>query len=360
MNEKRIERIIENMRKEKVSQVIITSTPDVYYVLGNKIHPGERMMALYMNDKGEKKFIVNEIVADLSEISGVELHPFKDEHNPIDILAGMVDEKAPLAVDKFWDAHFLIELMEKMPGLKPVNSKIVDEVRMQKGQDEVQRMRKAADIVDETVLEIVEYMKNHPDASEQEICDELGKGFEKRGAEGHSFEPIVAFGPNGANPHHMTDTTSRLKKGDTIIIDTGCVNDGYCSDTTRTVFFGEPSEEARKIYNIVKEANEKATAKVRPGVKMCEIDRAAREHIENAGYGEYFTHRTGHSIGMEVHESPSVSSTDETVLKEGMAFSIEPGIYIPGKLGVRIEDIVVVTADGHEVLNKTSKDLRTI
>ena len=134
------------------------------------------------------------------------------------------------------------------------------------------------------------------------------------------------------------------------MIDMGCRKDRYCSDMTRTFFCGEPEPEYAAIHDLVREANEKAEAMIRPGVRFCDIDRAAREHIEAGGYGPYFTHRLGHSIGLEDHEFGDVSSVNTDTVKAGMTFSVEPGVYLPGKFGVRVEDLVLVTEDGHEVL----------
>ncbi|HIX82898.1 MAG TPA: aminopeptidase P family protein, partial [Candidatus Erysipelatoclostridium merdavium] len=172
----------------------------------------------------------------------------------------------------------------------------------------------------------------------------------------NSFEPIVAFGANGANPHHENDD-SQLKPGDSVIIDMGCKYHGYCSDMTRTVFYKEVSEEAKKVYQLVRKANEAAEAMIKPGVKLCDIDKTARDIISEAGYGKEFNHRLGHFIGRDVHEYGDVSVNFDLEVKEGMTFSIEPGVYLPGKFGVRVEDLVLVTKDGCQVLNSYSKDL---
>lgn len=152
----------------------------------------------------------------------------------------------------------------------------------------------------------------------------------------------------------------KIQKGDFILFDLGVVYKGYCSDITRTVAFGEPDEEKRKIYETVKKAEQAAIDLVRPGVKARDLDKAARDVITDAGYGEYFTHRLGHGLGISVHEFPSITGTNELELQEGMVFTIEPGIYNPEVTGVRIEDDVVVTADGVEVLTKFPKELRII
>lgn len=360
MNEQRIQRIIERMKELNVNQAIITSTPDLFYTLGKWIESGERMIVLYLNTNGDKKLIINKIVTNLNDINGVEILPYTDDDNPLEILSNVINKREPLAVDKFWSAHFLIELMEKIPQLKVINSKAVDAVRMEKDIIEKNLLQEAADVVDKAVTDLIAYIKSNPEITENNAAKKLKDIFASYGTYEYSFDPIIAYGENGADPHHTTDSVSKLKKGDSIVIDIGGRTNLYCSDTTRTVFYDHCSEEAKKVYDTVKAANLAAISVVKPGVRFCDIDRAARKLIEDAGYGKYFTHRTGHSIGIEDHENPSVSSTDETIVREGMAFSIEPGIYLPGKFGVRIEDIVIVTKDGCDILNKTSKELTVI
>ena len=177
------------------------------------------------------------------------------------------------------------------------------------------------------------------------------------GADGHSFSPLVGFGPNCAKGHHEPDDTV-LKEGDTVLFDVGCKKDDYCADMTRTFFYKKvPCEKHREIYNLVRRANEAAEAMLKPGVRLCDVDRAARQVIEDAGYGPNFTHRLGHFIGLEVHDFGDVSSANQAVAEVGNIFSIEPGIYVDGEVGVRIEDLVLITEDGCEILNSYSKEL---
>ncbi|MCF3136004.1 aminopeptidase P family protein [Streptomyces olivochromogenes] len=167
---------------------------------------------------------------------------------------------------------------------------------------------------------------------------------------------IVGSGPNGANPHHEVGDRV-IEHGDMVVLDFGGLRDGYGSDTTRTVHVGEPTEEERKVHDIVRAAQEAGFAAVRPGVACQEVDRAARTVIADAGYGEYFIHRTGHGIGVTTHEPPYMIEGEEQVLVPGMCFSVEPGIYLPGRFGVRIEDIVTVTGDGGRRLNNTTREM---
>ena len=173
------------------------------------------------------------------------------------------------------------------------------------------------------------------------------------GARKQVFFTFGPYGDHGGVPHGVPGERT-LKAGEAVVVDMGCVVDGYCADMTRTFFVGENTEQ--EIYDTVLRANLAGIAAVKPGIPFQEIDLAARKIIEDAGYGEYFIHRLGHGIGMEVHEPFDVSATNETIVREGMCFSIEPGIYIPGRVGIRIEDLVCVTKDGCRVLNAYPKD----
>ncbi len=350
----RLERILKEMELNNIPQMLISSPAAIFYLTGKWIDSGERMMALYINIRGDKKFIINELFP-IHEDLGVDLVWYKDVDDAIEILSKYTNSNETLGVDKNWPSHFLIRLMDINGAAKYVNgSAIIDKIRMIKDNEEKDFMREASKINDKVMGEIINYISL--ETTEKRVCDILGDLYENAGTQGFSFSPIVAYGANGANPHHDTDN-STLKLGDSIIVDTGCKKNNYCSDMTRTFFYGEPSDEARKVYNIVLEANLKAISSVKPGVRFCDIDKAARDTIESYGYGKYFTHRTGHSIGIEVHDFGDVSAANEDVVKPGMIFSIEPGIYIQGVVGVRIEDLVMVTEDGCEVLNGYSKDL---
>ena len=170
---------------------------------------------------------------------------------------------------------------------------------------------------------------------------------------------MVGSGPNGANPHHEVSERT-IEDGDMVVLDFGGLQDGYGSDTTRTVHVGEPTEEERGVFEVVRRAQQAAFVAVRPGVACQEIDRVARKVISDAGYGEYFIHRTGHGIGLTTHEPPYMVEGETRALEPGMCFSVEPGIYLPGRFGVRIEDIVTVTEDGGRRLNNTSHELHIV
>ena len=249
-----------------------------------------------------------------------------------------------------------IGLIDKKAGSAFVNgSEIVDRVRMVKDAEEIKLMREASRLNDLAIGRVIELMKE--DYDEVEMERKLSEIWEELGADGHSFEPIIGYGANAADPHHSITKGSHKKPGDSIVIDMGCLYKSYCSDMTRTVFYKSVSDEGRNVYEITRDANLKAIDKVKPGVTFAELDAAARDYITDHGYGKYFTHRLGHSIGIDIHEPGDVSAANTEQVVPGRIFSIEPGIYLPGNLGVRVEDLVLVTEDGCEVLNHFTKDL---
>jgi len=189
--------------------------------------------------------------------------------------------------------------------------------------------------------------------TEWEISGLIRQEAEKLG-QGVAFESIVCAGRNGAECHHHPDNTA-LRKNQLLLLDLGVKVDHYCSDMTRTTFFGKPGALYQKIYQIVRDANRKAISRIKPGVTCEEIDKVARDHISKAGYGKYFGHGLGHGLGLEVHESPNFSAGNKTVLKPGMVMTVEPGIYLPGRLGVRVEDVILVTRSGCDVISSADR-----
>lgn len=355
MKATRIKKVLEAMEKQGLEQIIVTAAPSIFYLTGKWISPGERMIALYLNRNGEHKFIVNKLFPVYEDL-GVDILWYSDIEDPINLLCTVVDKEKALGVDKNWPAHFLINLMNRNGAKGFVNSSpIIDRLRMIKDEEEIELMKKSSKINDKVMKELWSNLKEG--YSEKYYCNLLAELYEREGVNSFSFSPIIATSPNGADPHHKSGK-SLLKKGQSIVIDMGAVYNYYCSDMTRTIFFGEePSKDHAEIYNVAKEANLKAISKVKDGVKFSDIDKAARGHIEDAGYGDYFTHRTGHSIGIECHDFGDVSSVNNEEIKAGMIFSIEPGIYLKDNFGVRIEDLVLVTKDGCEVLNSVTKDI---
>ena len=243
---------------------------------------------------------------------------------------------------------------------KDLNSEVIalnsvfEKLRMVKSEEEINKIKEAVKITDETFSEIVEFVK--PGMTEIEVKVFIEGRQILKGASGQSFDPIVSANTQSALPH-ADPTNNVINEGDILTVDFGCVYDGYCSDMTRTFFVGKPREEKLiEIHNIVNETMNMQIKMIKPGIKCNEVDKLGRDYITSKGYGEYFIHGTGHSFGMDIHEAPYLNQSDTTILEEGMIVTVEPGIYIEGLGGVRIEQDVVVTKDGYEVLNKSSID----
>lgn len=356
MTSERLTKVLRNMELMGLKQLVVSSPYSICYLTGKKIAPGERMLALLIRDTGDMTLFANQLFA-LSPFEGVELKEYSDTDDCVGILASYIAPGA-LGVDKDWPCRFALPLIERRRDVNVLlGSRAVDDARMLKTKDEIDLMRKSSRLNDLVIEKAI--AKVAGGATENGVAEAYKNAAIQMGAQGESFSSLICFGANCAEPHHDTDDTL-LKKGDSVILDVGLLLGGYCSDMTRTVFFGEPSEEAKKVYDIVLEANRAGRAAVRPGVPLRDVDRAARRVIEEAGYGKYFIHRTGHGIGLEVHEFPDVSQSSDAVCQPGMTFSVEPGVYLPGRFGVRIEDLVAVTEDGCETLNENSKDMRVI
>ena len=355
MDREKLKRIYKKMEERNLSQMIITDPPAIFYLTGKWIHPGERMLALYISTKGKERFFVNRLFP-IEEDLGVEIQYFDDTEDSVELLSQVVDKESPLGVDKTWPARFLLRLQELKAASSYVNgSVIVDKVRQIKDKDEQEKLIQSSLLNDAVMAELIPYVvKGHTEKELNAIAREL---YKKHGASDVSFDPITAYGRGAADPHHETDDT-KGKRGDCVLLDIGGVLDNYISDMTRTVFLGEVSERHKEIYQIVRDANLRGIAMAKPGNRMCDVDLACRNYIEEKGFGKYFTHRTGHSAGIEDHEVGDVSSVNEEIIEVGQCFSVEPGIYIPEEnIGVRVEDLVLITEDGCMVLNHYPKDL---
>ena len=357
MNKERIDGVVANMKEAGLDYLLISEPSSIDYLIDYVNNPGERMYVLMLGTKGDHKLFFNKLFF-VDKDLGIDIVWHSDVDDATQTIVDNLKDAKKIGVDKHWSANFLLDLMEKLPDVKFVNgSKCVDYKRMVKDDHEQQLMIEASRINDQAIHEVIHQVSLG--LSELEVAAKLGDIYSKFGGEGNSFDAIIAYGANGANPHHENDA-SCLKPGDSIIIDMGCKYQGYCSDMTRTVFYKEVSQEAKEVYELVKAANEAAEAMIKAGVRLCDIDKTARDLITKAGYGKEFNHRLGHFIGKDVHEYGDVSVNFDLEVQEGMIFSIEPGVYLPGKFGVRIEDLVLVTKDGCKVLNSYTKDLIVI
>ena len=254
----------------------------------------------------------------------------------------------------YMSADILRRYEEKLPcELVPAQA-LLDELRSSKDADELDAMRKAQAITDAAFREILNFIR--PGMTEQEVAARLVYEMLRRGAQRTSFDPIVAAGPNGSKPHAVPGSTV-IEKGMFVTMDFGCVLDGYCSDMTRTVAVGHPTGEMEQVYNTVLQAQLAGITAARAGIPGQDIDAAARKIISEAGYGEYFSHSFGHSLGLEIHESPNAAPSEQRILPVGAVISAEPGIYLPGRFGVRIEDVLILTENGCEDITASPKNL---
>lgn len=356
MNEARLARVFDNMRQQQITQILVTDTASIYYLTGLWVEPHERMLALYLELDGRQALFGNEIFGLTACDTGMELCTHTDSQNPVEALAQTV-RPGPIGVDKFWPSKFLIGLMQLRADITPVHGSLpVDLARMYKDEQEIAALRHASAVNDRVVQGAIAAV--HDGATEQELASLVNRLYLQNGADKEG-EQLVCFGANAADPHHSAGP-DLLKEGDGIVFDLFTPIGRYWCDMTRTVFYRGADEEQKRVYELVRRANQAAEEAIRPGLPLCEIDAIARRVIEEGGYGPRFTHRLGHGIGLNCHEPPDVSAASTAVAAPGMVFSVEPGIYLPGRLGVRIEDLVLVTETGCEVLNKASKELQIV
>ncbi|MEF3304628.1 M24 family metallopeptidase [Paenibacillus sp. GYB003] len=339
--------------------IIVASPANLFYFTGVWIEAHERLLALAVR-RGERPVLVAPDLhrGELDRL-GIETVYWRDGADAAALLAGTLRADGVVAVDDGWPSGHLIALMRHRPSLRWTGGgSLLGALRQVKDRHELDRIRESASALNRVMEAFVPQIR--VGRSEAELLELLLELWKREGIRELSFDPTVATGANGANPHHAPGD-SVVREGDFLIVDTGGILNRYCSDMTRTFSVGEPSEEQRNVYELVKQAHLAGVRAVRPGATLAEVDRAARGVIEAGGYGPYFVHRTGHGLGIDVHELPAVQDGNDTVIVPGMVFSIEPGVYLPGKFGVRIEDIVIVTETGCESVNAAvSKELTVL
>lgn len=342
MNE-RIVKLQNALLAQNIDLVAIGPTTNMRYLAGYAPHPDERLCLLLITADKVKVVMPALNVENWLAHTSIEPITWEDSEGPARALtAALSDLPAPkrLAFDGATRADFLIPLLETTQPEQVLSANsLIAPLRLRKSASEIEALQEAAAQADRAMQAAINACE--PGVSEAEVAWETEAFFRRDGAESVEFT-LIASGPNGAFPHHHSGKR-RLQKGDAIIIDIGASLHGYKSDITRMVFLGEPTSDFHAVYAAVLAANEAGRAAVRPGVAAQEIDRATRRVLDKAGYGEYFIHRTGHGIGLDGHEAPWIMEGNEEILAPGMTFSIEPGVYLPGRFGVRIEDIVVVT-----------------
>jgi D-alanyl-D-alanine dipeptidase len=358
---RRIKRAAEAAKRVGLDGLLVTPSADLFYLSGYSPPPLERLTCLIVRPGSDPVLLVPELERPRAAVSpiadDVEIAGWLDGEDPYQHVASMITEGGRYgASDQMWAVH-LLSLQEALPGITFVpTTEVLSTLRAVKDPDEIELLSRAARGADEAFRRLRE--SRLEGLREEEIAVLLASLLRESGHDDVSFT-IVASGPNGASPHHEpSDRTVRA--GDPIVLDFGGRVGGYCSDISRTVCVGDPPDEFHEVYDIVREAQEAAFQAAKPGAAASDVDGAAREVIESAGYGEVFVHRTGHGIGLEEHEAPWIAPGNDEELRPGMCFSIEPGIYLGERFGVRIEDIITVTDDGANRLNRASRDLEIV
>ncbi|MGW2817526.1 M24 family metallopeptidase [Streptomyces sp. NPDC001415] len=358
----RMARAAQSAADAGLAGVLVAPGPDLVYLTGYQPTAiTERLTVLVLAAGQDPVLVVPTLEApDAAHAPGaaaLTLRDWTDGKDPYTVTAPLLDVDGRFGVsDNAWAMH-LLGLQKELPGTSYVAlTEALPMLRAVKDEHELARLEAAGAAADEAYGEIVKV--GFAGRKETEVAADLAALLMKYGHSQVDFT-VVGSGPNGANPHHEAGDRT-IEHGDMVVLDFGGLKHGYGSDTTRTVHVGEPGVAERRVHDVVREAQQAGFEAVRPGAACQDVDRAARAVIADAGYGEYFIHRTGHGIGVTTHEPPYMIEGEERPLVPGMCFSIEPGIYLPGRFGVRIEDIVTVTDDGGRRLNNTDRAMAIV
>jgi Xaa-Pro aminopeptidase len=356
----RLARAAAAAREQGVDALLVSPGPDLRYLVGYDAIPLERLTCLVVPASGDPVIVVpglEKAAAFASPIGelGLELLTWGETDDPYALVASLVPDRARVALDNHMWAEKVLRLRDAMPTAEQLLAgQVLRELRIRKTPDEVEALRRAGAAIDRVHAQVPQWLR--AGRTEREVGRDIAEAII---AEGHVRVDfvIVGSGPNGASPHHeLSDRV--IQDGEPVVVDIGgTMPDGYCSDETRTYSVGEPPPEFVAYYEVLLAAQKAACAHVRPGVTAESVDAAARSVIADAGYGELFVHRTGHGIGLETHEEPYIVSGNDELLEAGMAFSVEPGIYVPGSHGARIEDIVVCGQSSGERVNLRPREL---
>lgn len=355
---RRINELVSGIEGMGLDGAIIFSPENIHYLTGAPFVRGSYGKILFVGKVGEASLIVTDLdyqeVCDTVDSAEIVKTDFMEK--PLERLRKIVKDSSRLG---FEEGVISAALKEKISGefkLEPLRG-LIEKMRERKDADEIALIERAQSINDRALEKAIENMKEG--MSELEIAAELEYYLRKEGEESFAFETIVASGPRGVYPHGMP-STRRPSRGDAVVIDFGAKYGGYCSDMTRTLFFGEPVGEVRRAYEAVREAQERAIDIVRDGVSGREVDAVARGVLDRLGLGNYFVHGLGHGVGIEIHEAPVIGPSNGSPLAPGNVITIEPGAYLPGKFGIRIEDLLVVEKGGKRDLTKFPRELIVI
>jgi Xaa-Pro dipeptidase len=373
MTTARLEKLNASLQASGLDAVALNPGPTLTYLTGAQFHLMERPVVLLVAQGQEPALVLPELEMLKVEQMPYPVQAFPYGENPsewekafrsaaqalgLDTLTGTSGKRVGVETGQMRLLEYNFLRGGAPDASFPDASETLSSLRLKKDKEEIEAMRKAVQVAQAALEALIPQMKIG--MTEKELAAELVVQLLRNGSEPHlPFTPIVSGGPNSANPH-ASPTERKLQAGDLLVIDYGATVDGYISDITRTFAVGEVEAEYAKIHKIVQEANAAGRAAGKPGVPCANVDIAAREVIDQAGYGEYFTHRTGHGIGMEGHEHPYMRGDNMQLLEPGMAYTVEPGIYLPGRNGVRVEDNVVVTDTDSESLSDLPREMRVV
>ena len=354
----RTKRLQALMGEAGIDVTLLSVGADLPYFIGYEAMPSERLTVLVVPVLGEPILFVPELEAPRVEPGSFEVRPWSETTAPVELAASIVADPSKVAVgDQMWSA-FLTRFVQEWPHASWIPaSEVTSELRIRKDAEEIGMLRQAAHAVDRVMARIPVEV-TFAGRTEAEVMRDLAELTIEEGHDTAEFG-IVGSGPNGASPHHHSGDRV-IEEGDLVVCDFGGRWQGYFSDSTRTFVVGDPGDDQVAVHATAEAANEAGRRAVAVGTSCQDIDRAARVIIDDAGYGEFFIHRTGHGIGLDVHEHPYMVEGNQRPLEPGMTFSVEPGIYLPDRFGVRIEDIVVCTEDGVESLNQSDRSLVSV
>lgn len=366
MNQTRLSRAQTGLQQHNQDLLALVPGPNTLYLSGMHTHLSERPIVFFIPAQGDTAVVIPILEAAKAEAAGIptdRIFAWGDGEGYVGAFqqasqALALDGKT-VAVEKLYMRVLELEMLHHTAVDLTIThaDPLLNALRLQKDPAELAAMRRAVHIAEEAMERLLPQIKIGQ--TEKQIAAMLSQELLNGGADALSFGPIVSSGPNAASPHAVP-TSRPIQAGELLIIDWGAIVDDYPSDITRTFAVGEVSDELRRIYDTVLAANEAGKRAAQPEATCSAVDEAARQAIGQAGYGDYFIHRTGHGLGLEVHEEPSMMTGNEQPLLPGMTFTVEPGVYVPGLGGVRIEDNVVITAVGHESLTTISRDLRRV
>ncbi len=363
--EARLDRARQVLRERGVDALLAGPSADLFWLVGYRAPPLERLTLLVLPANGPAVLVVPELEAPRARASGagdlLEIVSWKEHEDPLRRVrqalqvAGCPPDGRLAVQDRLWSV-FLLRLQTSLPSARWLSAgDISRELRICKSRDEVEMLRAAARAIDRVHGRVPGFLR--PGRTETAVGRDIADAILEEHEQVNFV--IVASGPNGASPHHETGRRV-LEAGDAIVVDIGGTRDGYCSDMTRNYVLGPVPEGYRELHEVLEKAQQAGVEAVRPAVPAEEVDACCRAVIVEAGYGERFIHRTGHGIGVEEHEEPYLVAGNREQLRAGMAFSVEPGIYVPGRFGARIEDIVVVTEQGSERLNHLPRGIHEV